>query len=285
MAQPADTGELAGATPEPSLAAAREAIAANPLWYHTIELAPGVVTPGWFDLRPIVDRLPWPDVAGKRCLDIGTYDGFLAFELERRGAKEVIATDISDHADWDWPYLMRHRTQELAALAGPEKGLGFKLAKRVLGSNAERVEVNVYDLTPERMGTFDVVVCGALLLHLRDPLRALEAVRGVCGEAFLSVEEVRPELSVLHRGRPLAELNGLGELCQWWVPNRAGHQRMVMASGFEIERTAPPLSTAFGPAHPPLGRSLRARRSRLATWLLARSQGLLTSAVLARPQS
>lgn len=68
-----------------------------------MELAPGVVTSGWFDLRPIVDRMPWPDVRGKRCLDIGTYDGFLAFELERRGAAEVVCTDVDDHRGWDWP--------------------------------------------------------------------------------------------------------------------------------------------------------------------------------------
>ena len=75
----------------------REAVAAVPLWYHTIELAPGLVTPGWFDLRPIVDLMPWPDVRGRRCLDIGTYDGFLAFEMERRGADEVVALDIGSH--------------------------------------------------------------------------------------------------------------------------------------------------------------------------------------------
>src|SRR4051794_19182475 len=82
-------------------------IAKNQLWYHCIDVAPGVTTPGWFDLRPIVDRMPWPDVRGKRCLDVGTYDGFLAFELEKRGAAEVICTDISDHNQWDWPYALR----------------------------------------------------------------------------------------------------------------------------------------------------------------------------------
>src|SRR2546423_13391176 len=86
---------------------ARRAVAANPLWYHTIEVAPGVVTPGWFALRSVVDRMPWPDVRGKRCLDVGTYDGFLAFELEQRGAAEVLATDIPEHENWDWPPHMR----------------------------------------------------------------------------------------------------------------------------------------------------------------------------------
>ena len=30
---------------------ARRAVAANPVWYHAIELAPGVVTPGRADWR------------------------------------------------------------------------------------------------------------------------------------------------------------------------------------------------------------------------------------------
>ena len=82
--------------------ALREAVAARD-WYHTLELAPGVVTPGWFDLRPVAPRLPWPDLTGKRCLDVGTFDGFWAFEMERRGAAEVVAADILDPLQWDWP--------------------------------------------------------------------------------------------------------------------------------------------------------------------------------------
>src|SRR6266436_2067445 len=85
-----------------SAAQARAAIGEAPMWYHSIEVASGVVTPGWFDLRGIVGKLPWPDVRGKRCLDVGTSDGFLAFELERRGAAEVVALDIGGHEEWDW---------------------------------------------------------------------------------------------------------------------------------------------------------------------------------------
>src|SRR5918996_1345053 len=110
--------------------AARSAIAEHGYWYHTLELAPGVETPGWFDLRPIVDRLPWPDVAGKRCLDVATYDGFLAFEMERRGAAEVVAVDVPDPADWDWPPDAReHGPAEAAGRVGPGKGGGFRIAR------------------------------------------------------------------------------------------------------------------------------------------------------------
>src|SRR5438045_4772772 len=120
-----------------SAAQIREAVDAVPLWYHTLELPHGIVTPGWFDLRPIVERMPRPDVRGKRCLDVGTYDGFLAFELERRGAAEVVATDIAGHEDWDWSSELRGEGDAFAELAGP-KGGGFEIASEALGSRVER---------------------------------------------------------------------------------------------------------------------------------------------------
>lgn len=126
-----------------SAAEARETVAAAPFWYHTIEVAPGVTTPGWFDLRPIVDKLPWPDVRGKRCLDLGTYDGFLAFEMERRGAREVVAADVADHEQWDWPVRLRTRGVEyLRTVAGPEKGVWLRVAIEALGSSVQPVEAS-----------------------------------------------------------------------------------------------------------------------------------------------
>lgn len=221
------------------------------LWYHTIDLPGGVVTPGWFDLRPIVDLMPWPDVRGKRCLDIGTYDGFIAFELERRGAAEVIAVDINDHTKWDWPPDMRATgADNLAKLAGPERGDGFRLAAEALGSSVELRSVSVYDLDPAGVGTFDVVTCGSLLLHLRDPMRALEAVRSVCGGAFLSAEQINLALTLRSRRRPLAVLNGVGSLCQWWVPNRFGHLQMLRSAGFGVDKVSRPYAIPYGPRHP-----------------------------------
>ena len=258
-------------------------VAGVPVWYHTIELAPGVVTPGWFDLRRVVDRLPWPDVSGKRCLDVGTYDGFLAFELERRGAAEVIAIDIDDHDRWDWPPDVRAEGgARLAELAG-EKGRGFRVAHAALGSKVDRRPLSVYDLDPVTVGTFDVVVCGTLLLHLRDPLRAVEAIRGVCAGQFLSAEQIDLRLSALHPRTPIAELNGSGPLCQWWEPNHAGHRRMVFAGGFAIERATRPYCVPFGPSHPRL-RGWTATRDRVLQRLLTGGTGVPHGAVLARPR-
>ena len=61
-------------------------------WYHTMRLPQGIVTPGNFNTLEELERVPLPSsLDGRRCLDVGTADGFWAFEMERRGAAEVVA--------------------------------------------------------------------------------------------------------------------------------------------------------------------------------------------------
>jgi len=254
-----------------------------PLWYHTIEVAPGVITPGLFDLRGVSDKLPWPDVRGLRCLDVGTFDGFLAFELERRGAAEVVATDIASHEEWDWPHHMRLRGPEyMREVAGMQTGRGFEVAKELLGSSVERTISSVYDLDPERLGQFDVVVCGSLMLHLRDPLRALVAIRSVCRGKFMSSEEIDGQLTVLQSRRPALRLDGRSDLFQWFIPNARGHRQMLEAAGFELEHWTRPYSNPFGPGHPPRARGVRGLAINRARRLLTGGDGVPHQAVLAR---
>jgi len=253
-------------------------------WYHTIAVAPGVVTPGLFDLRPIQSRLPWPEVRGKRCLDVGTSDGFLAFELERRGAAEVVATDIGSHPDWDWELHMGELGPKyLKHVAGPEMGRGFTVAHRLRGSRVIREQCSAYELSPERLGDFDVVVCGSLLLHLRDPLRALAAMRSVCRESLLCTNQVDLLRSLLAPRRPLIRLDGTSGITQWWLPNAAGSRQMLRASGFEIVRESRLYSIPFGLAHPPPSRRPRWLAESLARALLTGNDGVTHHAVLARP--
>src|SRR4051794_34637449 len=145
---------------ERDVAELRRAVDSHPLWYHTIELAPNLVTPGWFDLRPVAETMPWPDVRGKRCLDVGTYDGFLAFELERRGAAEVVATDIGDPSGWDWPLITRERgTEAVTSAAGGKTGMGFEIARRGLGSSGGGVETSVFGPHPPGDGPLRGLGC------------------------------------------------------------------------------------------------------------------------------
>jgi tRNA (mo5U34)-methyltransferase len=243
-----------------------------------------VVTPGWFDLRPLVDTFPWPDVRGKRCLDVGTYDGFFAFEMERRGAAEVVAVDLDDHREWDWPARWRATGgEELAKLAGPEKGRGFRIAAKALGSNVTRHAISVYKLAEAGLGEFDVVICGSLLLHLRDPIAALESIRRVCKGEFMSSEAIDLRLTLLHPNKPYARLDGTSPLCQWWSPNTAAHVQMLEAAGFDVIRRGKPYADPYGVGHPPPGSDPRSRAISALRKARLGNDGVPHVAVLARP--
>jgi tRNA (mo5U34)-methyltransferase len=202
-------------------------------WYHTLELGPGLETPGWHDTRPVVGEIPFPEsLEGKRCLDVGTFDGFWAFEMERRGASEVVAIDIIDPEEWDWP--AGSESEVVAAIAERKAGgVGFELARRELGSSVQRLERSVYDVDPGDMGRFDLVYLGSLLVHLRDPVRALERLRSVCDGTMIVVDGIDLPLSLLLPRLPVATLDARGRPW-WWYPNQAGLARMIEAGGFDL---------------------------------------------------
>ena len=235
-------------------------------WYHTIDLPGGVVTPGWFDLRELARTLPFPaSMAGMRCLDIGTFEGFWALQMEARGSSEVTGIDILDPLAWDWPFGSDEAV--VAALEDRKRaGAGFELVKEVLPTKVERMELSIYDLSPERVGEFDFIYLGSLLLHLRDPVRALEAVRTVCRGQLLSVDAIDLPLSLLTR-RPVAYLDGIGRPW-WWRPNQAAVVRMLTSAGFRTVRPPRRVFMPPGPQHPkPAGarevlKALRAPGSR-----------------------
>jgi tRNA (mo5U34)-methyltransferase len=218
--------------------AARRAIAEHPAWYHTIELAPGVATPGFSDLRALAPRALPETLAGKRCLDVGTFDGFWAFEMERRGPSEVVAIDLARGTDADWPPNTRAQNERAAAESGAEWGRGFALASEALGSSVRRVPLSVYDLAPDRIGgTVDFALCGTLLQHLRDPVAALERIHETLvpgGEALL-IETYSAPLTRRHRSRPVGEFRPAvpGSLFTWWVPNLFALRGWASTAGFE----------------------------------------------------
>jgi tRNA (mo5U34)-methyltransferase len=182
-------------------------------WFHAMDLGQGVVTPGRIDVvRRTLPRLKLPaSLAGKTVLDIGAWDGFFSFEAERRGAKRVLATD--SHAWY---------TRKPA----------FELARRALASKVEDLDIDVMDLSPERIGTFDVVLFLGVLYHLRHPMLALEKVFSVCAD-HLILETVTDLVWTRYpamRFYPGSEL--AGDASNWFGPNPAAVVGMLKAVGF-----------------------------------------------------
>jgi tRNA (mo5U34)-methyltransferase len=175
-------------------------------------------------------------------LDVGTCDGFWAFEMERRGAAEVVATDLDSLADYDVPRQKRDlivdRGEETLAEVGLQPvGSGFKLAHELLGSKVKREIVNVYELSPEKVGTFDIVFVGYLLVHLRDPQTALENIFSVARDKVVVVEPVARDLEGLDR--PVSSYVGTSYLGIWWEHNTRSWELMMHTAGFErIEEAA-----------------------------------------------
>ena len=256
-------------------------------WYHTIDVLPGVTTPGWFDLRHALDVIPFPDLAGARCLDVGTWDGFYAFEVERRGAAEVVAVDLPDLTDLDYPAEARadpnfdpsHTSSQL-------RTAGFRLAHELRRSSIEWRGCSIYDLDPDELGTFDVVVVGSLLVHLRDPVRALEAVRRVTRGVLISVDYIMASTTLAARRRPLYQLNGMGTDFQWWLPNARGHRQLLRCGGFEVEATSARFLQREGSTARRVPRDVHQAKQRAMNWLLTHDArvGHAHQALLARPR-
>jgi len=126
-------------------------------WHHTFEVLPGVMTKGAYNPLGLWTRLDLPaSLAGLRVLDIGARDGFFSFACEERGA-DVLAVD--------------HISQE---------STGFGIASRLRKSNVQYLHENLYNLKPDTIGTFDIVLMLGVIYHVPDPVLALEIVRNLC---------------------------------------------------------------------------------------------------------
>lgn len=173
----------------------------------------------------MAERMPWPaSLAGARCLDVGTMDGFWAFEMERRGAGEVLAIDTE-------------RT---------EAGATFRVAAELRGSRATWQDLSVYDLSPAQVGFFDLVFLGYTLNLLRNPIGALEAIRDVCRGAVIVLDEISLPLTLIHR-RPIAKVAPRAGYLECWVFNAAGLRRALMVSGLQPEAESGLLKFRPGP--------------------------------------
>ena len=256
-------------------------------WYHTIELPGGEVTPGHYDKRTTVDRIGFPtSLEGKRCLDVGTSDGFWAFLMEKRGAAEVVALDIDDPAEYDWPLPKPADPRRLANREpGPNKN--FMRAHAALGSKVERVNCLVYDASPERLGgKFDFVFMGSLALHLRDPVGAWAAVRTCVADdgRFLSADSISIWQTLVSPTIPSTQLDA-DRIPRWFTPNLRGYHRMLTAAGFKIEKRGRPYFIPFGQGlgKPQWTRENLKRPSYLTFNLVLRHLGAPSAWALCRP--
>ncbi len=186
-------------------------------WWHSFDLPDGSHIEGVnpiHGLKRRIDQFPIPeDLHGARILDIGAWDGWFTFEMERRGGT-VVAVD-----NWDNPH--------------------FRQIHAALNSRADYRIMDVYDLTPARVGRFDIVLFMGVLYHLKHPLLALERVCSITTDlaavdSFILQDELRTSEKALDR--PIMEFfeneEFGGQSDNWCAPNLACLMAMCRTAGF-----------------------------------------------------
>jgi tRNA (mo5U34)-methyltransferase len=209
------------------------------LWHQQFELVPGVRTPGRNPVEVLLEMVSLPPLGSLSVLDIGTFNGGLAFLLERRGAERVVALDTFE------PHV-----------------LGFAQVREFLRSEVAYVQGSVYDLASAVGGEeFDLVFYWGVIYHLRHPLLSLDNVRGVLregGRAYIEsaisdadVAEVAKEpVARFYRRDELG-----GDATNWFAPTAVCLEEWCASSGLE------PVGTATWPPRAPTRAMVTVRRA------------------------
>jgi tRNA (mo5U34)-methyltransferase len=188
-------------------------------WFHSIDLGHGIITPG--SKSPAIHRAENSaffdpvELSGRSVIDIGAWNGAYSFEAKRRGAARVLATD---HYTWNHP-----------GFRGRD---GFELARSVLNIDLEVRDIEIPHLSPDSVGTFDIVLFLGVFYHLLDPIAGLQQVAKLAREVLIvetytdALEINRPAMIMY----PGAELGN--DATNWWGPNPACMVALLKEFGF-----------------------------------------------------
>jgi tRNA (mo5U34)-methyltransferase len=205
------------------------------VWYHNVELAPGVWTnpamgdyphSRWSLIEPHVPA----DLTGKSVLDLSCNSGYFSIQMKRRGAGRVVGIERVGKA-----VKQAH------------------LVREVTGLDFEVIHDDVYSFCWNNTETFDYVLFMGLFYHLRAPLFVLDRVALLVKEKMFFQTVVRgddPAAEPLripadidvqdlelfrHPAFPRAAfIEGIsnGDWSNWWFVNSPCLQAMLRSAGF-----------------------------------------------------
>lgn len=209
-------------------------------FYHSIDIPNAPPINGAWDLRGKFDEyIGGVDVRGRSVLDLGTATGFLAFETEKRGARSVVAHELESLLSFDRvPFANGPGWDNKAEWAAREaKGLdrqkaGFWFVRRALNSKVQAMYGSIPDLL-SFSGRFDIVIAGALMEHLADPVTAVGAACRLATKTvvvgFTPVHDSDDEFM-----KPLIEWSDPNSNYVWWAASRGLYRRVLNNMGFDM---------------------------------------------------
>jgi tRNA (mo5U34)-methyltransferase len=213
-------------------------------WYHSVELLPGVIAPGVlpkggrYNVENMVSFVESASggLSGKRILEIGTWDGPLAYKLRSLG-HHVTATDIQN-----------------------PKNTGFAVTGQITGIDVPYVRCSVYELPLHFKDEFDVVLFLGVFYHLKYPVLAFERIAKILkpgGRIIVAGSGVSHHFETLAGEKlsldlcedfrnTLDRLDAAGvPIClsypgnflkgdNWFLPNKKALEGWMIAAGFSV---------------------------------------------------
>lgn len=221
------------------MADARAALALNDCaFYHTFEHPNGDIIPGPWDLRGREPTyLGGITVEGKRVLELGPASGYLTFYMERHGANVVgldagftTEIDLMPVMGWD---MYAAKTTHMHMIGSYQNSWWYM--HRALSSRAKVVYSDIYAF-PGDMGDFDITLAGSILLHLRDPFKALSEAAARTRSTLVVTELLNPAAADEDRGVMVFDPVGGEHPTNWWALSPGAVTRMVRRLGFPSTR-------------------------------------------------
>jgi hypothetical protein len=209
-------------------------------FYHSMTFPDGSEVQGDWDIRECFsDYLGNIEVCGKTLLDVGTASGIVAFEAERRGARVTAYETPSlanvphipfrsnlfytDHPAW----------VKLADTGGHARLINsFWYAHHRFKSNVQVVYGDLFELA-DMVPPMDIVVAGAILEHISDPIRAIEIFSKIAKETIVlaSTPVVETEDLIL---KSITKMDDPRFDYTWFAPSTGLLRRVFQNVGFRI---------------------------------------------------
>ncbi|SEG56873.1 hypothetical protein SAMN04488144_1243 [Methylobacterium sp. 190mf] len=212
-------------------------------WYHTMKFPDGDTVRGSWTIADFSQYIGGYDLTAKSVLDVGTASGFLAFNAEKAGAQvtglDAASTDEFRHVPFSDSLSYRDIRQfkntwtihNLIPIKNSWWHAWYKY-----NSNAKCVYAPMPELYewPEQM--FDVVMAGAIVEHLSEPVYAIGAWARLAREAVLiPFTDVVPVDDLMMR--PITPLDNSAINYVWWHLSRGLYNKIFDNLGFDVHYT------------------------------------------------
>ena len=215
------------------------------LFYHTMIFPDESRVEGlWNILESFDEYIGRTPVSGKSLLDVGTASGAIAFECEKRGA-QVTAHETNSHATiYRIPFAGSPYTEDHTKWVSiSDKTLerlhrGFLYAHSKFGSKVKIVRCSLLAL-PETTDPSDIVIAGAIIQHVSDPVSAIGVLARLAKETLVLASTLFIESDDLFL-RPVTSFSDPQVAFSWYAPSLGLLKQTLLNMNFRISQVTHP---------------------------------------------